>query len=171
MDRLASCSLPAGNILVPCCGPGHEIAMMARNDSMRRLVEQQPKHCFIGIDISEGMVALANDCITQESIAPLAAARVGDASRLSSSPGLAPVAGILSVFGLQQMPQPGSVLADWVRCLEPGGVAAVCFWPARVEESGPWHTYSQVGRPDKIPAGRGRHADVATKVSACLCPV
>ena len=44
--------------------------------------------------------------------------RVGDASRLDE---LAPLAGVVSVFGLQQMPQPAAVLANWTRALAPGG--------------------------------------------------
>lgn len=43
--------------------------------------------------------------------------RVGDASRLDE---LAPLAGVVSVFGLQQMPQPSAVLANWTRALAPG---------------------------------------------------
>lgn len=43
----------------------------------------------------------------------------GDASRLASSHGGA--AGIVSCFGLQQMPHPDRVLADWVSALAPGG--------------------------------------------------
>lgn len=51
-----------------------------------------------------------------------AACRVGDASRLDK---LAPLAGVVSVFGLQQMPQPAAVLANWTQALAPGGWAAV----------------------------------------------
>ena len=40
-----------------------------------------------------------------------------DASRLTASHGGA--AGVLSCFGLQQMPEPHVVLADWVRALAP----------------------------------------------------
>lgn len=91
--------------------------------------------------------------------------RVGDASQLD---GLAPLAGVLSVFGLQQvrgcstpgassggsppalpaltpkavpvaqLPEPAGALANWTRALGPGGVLAVCFWPPTVEEEGPW---------------------------------
>ena len=40
-----------------------------------------------------------------------------DASRLAATHGGA--AGVLSCFGLQQMPEPQRVLADWVRTLAP----------------------------------------------------
>lgn len=46
--------------------------------------------------------------------------RVGDASRLDE---LGPLAGVLSVFGLQQMPAPAQVLANWAAALQPGGAA------------------------------------------------
>jgi ubiquinone/menaquinone biosynthesis C-methylase UbiE len=44
---------------------------------------------------------------------------VGDAS--SPPAGLAPLAGVFSCFGLQQMPEPARVLANWTRALQPGG--------------------------------------------------
>jgi len=43
--------------------------------------------------------------------------QAADASRLAASHGGA--AGVLSCFGLQQMPEPHAVLADWVRALAP----------------------------------------------------
>lgn len=43
--------------------------------------------------------------------------QAADASRLAASHGGA--AGVLSCFGLQQMPEPHAVLAGWVRALAP----------------------------------------------------
>ena len=58
---------------------------------------------------------------------PAAGCRVGDASRLDD---LAPLAAVVSCFGLQQMQQPAEVLANWTRALEPGarGAVCVCGW-------------------------------------------
>lgn len=42
---------------------------------------------------------------------------MGDAASLE----LSGLAGVVSVFGLQQMPEPAAVLANWTRALRPGG--------------------------------------------------
>ena len=47
-----------------------------------------------------------------------ARAEVGDACEELTRFG--PVAGIMSCFALQQMPQPAAVLAGWVKALAPG---------------------------------------------------
>ena len=47
-----------------------------------------------------------------------------DASRLAATHGGA--AGVLSCFGLQQMPEPQLVLADWVRALAPRAQPTTC---------------------------------------------
>jgi hypothetical protein len=55
------------------------------------------------------------------------------------------LAAILTVFGLQQLPDPVSALKGWCSKLEPAGVAVVCFWPpGSVESHGPWQTYSEL---------------------------
>ena len=46
---------------------------------------------------------------------------MGDASRLDE---LAPLAAVVSCFGLQQMPQQAQVLAHWTRALSPGQLPA-----------------------------------------------
>ena len=55
------------------------------------------------------------------SACPARPRRVGDASRLAE---LAPLAAVVSCFGLQQMPQPAQVLAHWTRALRPGQLPA-----------------------------------------------
>ena len=49
-------------------------------------------------------------------------------------------AALLTVFGLQQLPDPASAVAAWVESLAIGGVAVICFWPmgSGVETEGPW---------------------------------
>ena len=61
---------------------------------------------------------------------------VGDAMHPPAGPHCA----VLSVFGLQQLPDPASALGAWVGALAPGGVAVVIYWPvgAGVETHGPW---------------------------------
>ncbi|PRW39171.1 Methyltransferase type 11 [Chlorella sorokiniana] len=120
-------SLPeSGAIAVPACGPGQELPLLAA---------AFPRHRIVGIDLSEGMAALARQLVQQQGLEGRVEVRVGDASRLDD---LAPLAGVVSVFGLQQMPQPAAVLANWTRALAPGGVLCVCYWPQIVEERGPW---------------------------------
>jgi uncharacterized protein YdeI (YjbR/CyaY-like superfamily) len=34
-------------------------------------------------------------------------------------------------------------LKRWLQALQPGGAAAVCFWPTDCEAEGPWHAYDQ----------------------------
>ncbi|KAL0018269.1 hypothetical protein WJX79_009042 [Trebouxia sp. C0005] len=50
--RFLAQKLPPGLILVPACGPGHELVMLANSFSEDRQI--------IGIDLAEGMVDLAN---------------------------------------------------------------------------------------------------------------
>jgi len=67
---------------------------------------------------------------------------VGDAAAVP--PG-APYAVILSVFGLQQLPDPPKALLAWCnQGLAPGGLAIVCFWPSSVEAAGPWQRYGEM---------------------------
>ncbi len=60
---------------------------------------------------------------------------MGDASAVP--PDLAPLAGVFSCFGLQQMPQPEAVLRAWLAGLAPRGVLAVCYWPPPQGQSAP----------------------------------
>lgn len=153
--------LPPGPVLVPCCGPGHELVLLHDLFGGTRPV--------VGVDLSTGMIELAKEAIAKyqeqqqakgarpEGTAPsrpcaaggaagaggaALEAHVGDASSLDEH---APAAAVVSVFGLQQM---GAVapqaLASWGRCLAPGGVAVVVLWPSRVEREGPWSAFDQV---------------------------
>ena len=56
------------------------------------------------------------------------AGRVADASRMP--PDLQQLAGVVSVFGLQQMPAPADVLAAWAQALQPGAWRGRLRWHA-----------------------------------------
>ncbi|KAG2486535.1 hypothetical protein HYH03_014836 [Edaphochlamys debaryana] len=143
LQELQKHALPPGPLLVPCCGPGHELPLLHKlYGGVRRVV---------GLDLSRGMVDLALreiDAYEREQRLQGAGAAAGleavvaDASCLDA---FASAAAVFSVFGLQQLgalaPQ---ALASWVRCLAPGGVAVVVLWPSVVEQSGPWQAYDQV---------------------------
>lgn len=119
---------PPGSILVPACGPGHELVMLAESFPDDRQI--------IGLDLAEGMVDLANARCAEAGISGRARAEVGDACDLGAK--FSDVAGVFSLFGLQQLPQAHLALANWVNSLTPGGSLAVTFWPSQVEEEGPW---------------------------------
>jgi SAM-dependent methyltransferase len=141
-------SLPEGAILVPCCGPGQELPPIAA---------LLPDRTILGTDLAPGMVAIAQarcDALNAAAAAPQRLfAEVGDAMDLTAGPGGGadsaappPYAAILSVFGLQQLPDQAAAIAAWVRALAPGGVAVVVYWPmgAGVEESGPWKHWGRL---------------------------
>ncbi|PSC67659.1 methyltransferase type 11 isoform A [Micractinium conductrix] len=129
----AAAPLPPGTIAAPACGPGQELPLLAA---------AFPQHHILGVDLAEGMVGLAQQLVQREGLGGRVEVRQGDASRLE---GLPPLAAVVSVFGLQQMPAPAQVLAAWTRALAPGGVLCVCYWPAVVEgEGGPWQRLSDL---------------------------
>ncbi len=72
-------------------------------------------------------------------------AEVGDATELHA--GREGAAVVFSSFGLQQLAAAApQALASWVRCLAPGGVAVVVFWPSNCELHGPWGAYDAAVR-------------------------
>lgn len=95
---------------------------------------------IVGIDVSPGMIEIASQRAAE--CGSHVSALVGDCSILPAGPHSA----ILSVFGLQQLPDPPAALGAWVSALAPGGVAIVVFWPmgAGVEADGPWAHWSTV---------------------------
>lgn len=137
-------ALPAAGAVVPCCGPGQELPAIAEVLGTERPV--------LGIDLAPGMIDIAQrraaasgDHVT---------AVVGDA--MQPPPG--PYSVVLSVFGLQQLPDPAAALSTWVGSLAPGGIAIVCFWPGTVEDDGPWARFgsllkSKVGSSKRGPDG------------------
>lgn len=106
----------------------------------------------IGIDLAPGMIEIAQRraAATGDNISAV----VGDA--MQPPPG--PHSAILSVFGLQQLPDPAAALSAWIKSLAPGGIAIVCFWPGTVEDDGPWARWgsllkSKVGSSKRGPDG------------------
>lgn len=116
--------IPPGNILVPCAGTGPEV---------RRLLSRYPQRSVVGVDLSQGMLKIASEaCRSQR-------ARFihGDAAETTRWP--TPVTALVTVFGLQQMPDPLAATASWLARMEPGSTAVLCFWPALVEDDGPFN--------------------------------
>ena len=133
---------PRGAVLVPCCGPGHELA---------RLGALLPGRRIVGVDLAAGMVRRARRAAATS--AARVTAHVGDAATPPPPPPAADGAGegyaaILSVFGLQQLPAPADAISRWCGVLRPGGVAVVVFWPpgatATEQEPGPWATFARL---------------------------
>src|SRR5262249_40968454 len=60
-------------------------------------------------------------------------------------------AAVLSIFGLQLLPDPAAALSAWVQLLEPGGSAVVAFWPQEAEERGPFQRMRASLRSGGIP--------------------
>ena len=123
--------LPPGPILVPCCGTFPELPA---------LVTGHPEREIVGIDLSAGMVRLA-----RERAAGWPRVRVleGDAATLDRRWSNA-CAGVVSVFGLQQLPHPEIALGNWAEALLPGGCLSVVFWPRDVEGDGPFALLDRV---------------------------
>lgn len=124
-------SLPDGPLLVPCCGTFPELPLLA---------ERWPDREIVGIDLSAGMVRRA---LERAASWPYAGVVQGDASTLDQRWSGA-CAGVVSVFGLQQLPDPGSAIRNWSAALRPGGRLAVVFWPEVTETDGPFALARQV---------------------------
>ena len=45
---------------------------------------------------------------------------------------------MVSVFGLQQLPDPESAIRSWAGALTPGGRMCVVYWPGQPEDDGPF---------------------------------
>jgi SAM-dependent methyltransferase len=139
---VAGVTLPPGPILVPCCGTFPELPALATS---------HPEREIVGIDLSAGMVRLA-----RKRAAGWPQVRVveGDAATLGPHWSNA-CAGVVSAFGLQQLPDPEVALGDWVAALRPGGRLSVVFWPSEVEEAGPFALL------DRVLAGHRPAADAS----------
>jgi len=117
-----------GCIVVPCVGPGRELAPLARAFRERRIVAS---------DLSGEMVKLAQErCVRF----PNVSVERDDATQLRS-PAL-PVAALFSVFGLQLLPNPEAVLTSWLQLLLPKGLAVIVYWSRErdSDEGGPFDT-------------------------------
>lgn len=123
-------SLPDGPVLVPCCGTFPELDL---------LVAHLPGREIVGIDLSEGMVRLAQQRAAGR---PGVRALVGDATDLGQRAGRC--AAVVSVFGLQQLPDPGFGIRSWYGALAPRGRLSVAYWPSPTETTGPFALLSEV---------------------------
>ena len=131
VDAVAEATLPPGPILVPCCGTFPELPA---------LVAGHPGREIVGIDLSAGMVRLARDRAAGR---PQVRVVQGDASSLDQRWSRS-CAGVVSVFGLQQLPDPETAIGNWTEALAPGGWLSVVFWPRDVEEEGPFAVMDRV---------------------------
>jgi SAM-dependent methyltransferase len=116
--------LPEGPVLVPCCGTFPELDP---------LVEQVPDREIVGIDLSAGMVDRARERAARY---PRVRVVQGDASTLDPWSGRC--AALVSVFGLQQLPEPDLAIRSWAAALRPAGRLSVVFWPDVTELDGPF---------------------------------
>lgn len=123
--------LPPGPVLVPCCGTFPELPRLVRRWAGRELV---------GIDLSPEMVRMA---AARAASYPSARAVEGDASTLDPR-WTGACAGVVSVFGLQQLPEPADAVRNWAAALRPGGRISVVYWPEHTETDGPFALQRQV---------------------------
>ena len=140
--------LPAGPVLVPCCGTFPELDALA---------EHLPGREIVGIDLSAGMVARAGERATRH---PGARAIQGDASTVDDH-WLGRCAAVVSVFGLQQLPEPAHAVRSWVGALRPGGWLSVVFWPGDTEAEGPFAVLAGVLRAHVPPSDRSWERHIA----------
>lgn len=131
--------LPEGAVLVPCVGPGRELCALARAFSERPIVAS---------DLSGAMVDLA-----RQRNAMFANVSVEQADAMHLSPPSAGVAALLSVFGLQLLPEPAQALQSWLELLSTGGAAAVVYWPRDAEAAGPFDCMRRLIRSTGVPDG------------------
>ncbi|MGH3434769.1 MAG: class I SAM-dependent methyltransferase [Thermocrispum sp.] len=138
--------LPRGPILVPCCGTFPELPALRA---------ARPERELVGVDLSAGMVDIARARAAGD---PRVRVVVGDAVEVEPSG----YAAVVSVFGLQQLPDPAAALAFWVRGLRSGGVLSAVFWPPQLDADGPFALLGQAaggGHPAEPPARPDRLAD------------
>ena len=157
LTALTRAALPEGPVLVPCCGPGLEVGALAA---------ALPHRPVIGIDFSEEMVRIG---AAQHAGVRSVSFASADATTLSRT--YRGVAGILSCFGLQLLPDPAQALADWVQTLSPGGVLSVIFWPLDNEETGPFADFRRIAATRSqapAPTWEGQLAGALTGAGATL---
>ncbi|CAM4005625.1 class I SAM-dependent methyltransferase [Nocardia ninae] len=151
-------ALPSGPVLVPCCGTFPELDA---------LVEHLPDRELVGIDLSPGMVRRARERAASH---PQVSVVEGDASTLDSR-WAHRCAAVVSVFGLQQLPEPDQAIQSWAAALRPGGRLSVVFWPTATETEGPFALLSKVLRAE-VPAGdrswEQRLAPALTTQGTCI---
>lgn len=150
--------LPPGPILVPCCGTFPELPT---------LVASHPDREIVGIDLSPGMVRLA-----RERAAGSPRARVVEDDAVALDPQWSGAcAAIVSVFGLQQLPDPEAAVANWTRSLRPGGRLSVMYWPDETEQDGAFGLLDRVLGGHRAPSGatwQDRLREIVTAAGATV---
>ncbi|MFI6900554.1 class I SAM-dependent methyltransferase [Nonomuraea sp. NPDC050394] len=131
--------LSEGPVLVPCCGTFPELDALS---------EHLPEREIVGIDLSAGMIRRARERAARHR---QAAVVQGDASTLDPR-WSGTCAAVVSVFGLQQLPEPDLAIRSWAAALRPGGRLSVVFWPDITEDDGPFALLANVVRA-RVPAG------------------
>jgi SAM-dependent methyltransferase len=142
VDAVAAGPLPDGPVLVPCCGTFPELDALAA---------ALPGRDVTGIDLSAGMVRLAG---RRAAAYRRATVEQGDASTLDGR-WTGRCAAVVSVFGLQQLPEPDAAIRSWAAALRPGGVLSVLFWPRHTEDDGPFARIGEVVRGHVPPGDDG----------------
>jgi SAM-dependent methyltransferase len=149
--------LPAGPVLVPCCGTFPELPVIA---------VRHPDREIVGMDLSSRMVEHARG---RAAAYPHADAIRHDAGELTSR-WPATAAAVVSVFGLQQLPDPVGAITNWVAALQPGGWLSVVYWPPVSERTGPFALLDAVLEQDlgaePVPDWPGQLAGAARAVGA-----
>ena len=99
-----------------CCGPGHELSLLhaVLESSQPDGEEKCPRRVFAS-DLSPEMVRLATDKAAR--IGRHITVEVGDAMQPPGND----LALIFSIFGLQQLPDPGVAVSRWVWPQQAGG--------------------------------------------------
>jgi SAM-dependent methyltransferase len=143
-------ALPPGTIAVACCGTGPELA---------RVAGRWPERPLLGVDLSAEMVRMARG--RMESMGAAARLVVGDATCAES---WGPCAAIVSVFGLQQMPDPRGAVASWTSALTGGGVLSLIYWPEGSDPGGPFSWLRQAFADEATRADFSWEADLAATI-------
>lgn len=140
-------TVPEGPVLVPCCGTFPELDT---------LVEAFPDRDVVGIDLSAGMVRRARERAVRW---PRASVVHRDASTLDPA-WTGRCAVVVSVFGLQQLPEPAPALRSWVTALRPAGRLSVVYWPGTTELDGPFALLREVLSAHVPPADSSWESDL-----------
>jgi ubiquinone/menaquinone biosynthesis C-methylase UbiE len=118
---------PHARILDLCCGTGL---------STRALLATYPDAAtIVGLDASAGMIAHAARAVVARGARPRVSFVVGDASDPAAAlpPDLPPFDGILTAYGIRNVPDPDRSIANILTLLAPG--APVCFHEYSVADS------------------------------------
>lgn len=130
---VVSVPLPVGPVLVPCCGTFPELDALVRH---------LPDREIVGIDLSAGMVRMARERAAGH---PQVTVVQADASALDAQ-WTGECAAVVSVFGLQQLPEPAEAIRSWAAALRPGGRLSVMYWPHETEQDGPFQLIADLVR-------------------------